>query len=250
MKYAYTISFFLVTLLFFSGCSNENSTGYTESNTSVRKPITMPAHPKQETSGPMPGKNTPIEKTEDIIKKSEDTSAGNIEPETPEKQKGIYTVRKGDTLSAISEKKDVYNNRLKWTILYRDNKESFSEMTKGKDFYKTGLTPGLKLKFITDEVLKENLKVRSKKYYVANILSSPQMEKLTPMGLKLIENGFFTYITSTMVNNEEWYRLRAGFYRTRSEAIADGQKIKSVLGISDIWAAKIKDDEFEEFGGY
>ncbi|MFC1495477.1 SPOR domain-containing protein [Thermodesulfobacteriota bacterium] len=52
------------------------------------------------------------------------------------------------------------------------------------------------------------------------------------------------------MNEKDWYRLRVGFFSTRADALETGQKIKDLLGISEIWAAETEDDEFREFGGY
>jgi hypothetical protein len=68
--------------------------------------------------------------------------------------------------------------------------------------------------------------------------------------VKLIEAGYYVYIANAIVRDKAYYRVRAGFYKTRSETDIEGEKIKKLLNISDVWTAKIDDAEFSEFGGY
>jgi hypothetical protein len=87
-------------------------------------------------------------------------------------------------------------------------------------------------------------------YYTVNALSSPSLEEVGPHAVKLIEAGYYVYIANAIVRDKAYYRLRAGFYKTRSETDMEGERIKKLLNISDVWTAKIDDAEFSEFGGY
>jgi hypothetical protein len=162
----------------------------------------------------------------------------------------IYVTKRGDTLLAIAGKADIYNNPLKWPLLYRDNPKALSSL-KGKDnFYIESLPAGIKFKITSEKEMEKNLENRPARYYVANLISSPYMKEIAPLVVKLIDAGFYAYISSTMIDGREWYRLRAGFYKTRSEANSEGDNIKKHLKIPDIWTAKANEEEYQDFGGY
>jgi hypothetical protein len=240
----------LVSLITVVGCSNGEDSDNSEINTSVRQAIKLPASSDSKKSdSPAAAEELPETKPDNIESQAKTPDAGIKQVEI-EKKEGQYIVREGDSLPVIANKKDIYNNHLKWAILYRNNKKVLTEYSTRQDFPDTGLSSGMILKFITDDDLKKNLQGRSRDLYVVNILSSPEMEKIIPYTVKLIDNGFFTYITGIKVNGKNYYRLRVGFFPTRADARETGQKIKDLLGVSEIWAAEIEEDEFREFGGY
>ena len=246
MKFAYTILLILVTLVLVSGCSEEKPENHKKNNNIVRKTIKKPVRKTQ-----VP-KETKKEIT-DIVAKDIDQ---RIKQETvkeqapPVEETNIYITKKGDTLLDISGKAGVYNNPLKWPLLYRDNPEVLSSIKDKDDFYEASLPAGIKLKIIPEEEAEKNLGNRSRVYYVANLISSPYMKEIAPQVVKLIDAGYFVYISSTMIDGKKWYRLRAGFYKTRSEANSAGDKIKNHLNIPDIWTAKVGSEELHDFGGY
>ena len=245
MKFAYTMLSILVTLFIVSGCSEEKPETYKSKNI-VRKAIEKPV-----------SKTDDWEETQkeisDIVSKDIDR---RIEQETakeeilPEEKPDIYITKQGDTLSDISAKADIYNHPLKWPVLYRDNAEALSSIKYKDNFFKADLPAGIELRIIPEEEVQKNLEYRVGNYYVANIISSPYMKEIAPQVVKLIDAGYFVYITRTMIDGRDWYRIRAGFYRTRSEASREGDKIKADLKIPDIWTVKIGDEEFHDFGGY
>ena len=244
MKFAYTMLSILVALFLISGCSEEKPETH-ESKNIVRKIIKKPVK-----------KTDDWEETKkeiaDIVNKDIDR---RIEQETVKEEplpaeQGIYITKQGDTLSDIAAKADIYNNPLKWPFLYRDNPEAFSQMKDKENFFKAGLPAGIELKIIPEEDVQKNLEDRAGYYYVANIISSPYMKEISLQVVKLIDAGYPVYITSTMIDGREWYRIRAGFYRTRSEASREGDRIKADLKIPDIWTVKIGKEEFHDFGGY
>jgi len=248
MKYAHTI--ILVSLIIVAGCSSEDDTDYTEINTSVRQAIKLPASGDSKKPDSQAAVEELSETKPDKIISQAKTPDEDIKQVEPEKNEGQYIVGEGDTLPVIANKKDIYNSSLKWPILYRDNKETLPGYKARQNFPDTVLSSGMTLKFITGDDFKRNLQGRSRDLYVVNILSSPEMEKIISYTVKLIDNGFFTYITGIKVNGKNWYRLRVGFFPTRADARETGQKIKDLLDLSEIWAAEIEDDEFREFGGY
>lgn len=237
MKFAYTMLFILVTLIIVSGCSN-GEPEKTNNKISIRKPIKQLVKEQSKKAEP------------DTRETFQESQAQEETSSTNEQEKNIYLIQEGDTLSSIARKPHIYNNSLKWPILYGDNRRILSKIKRKADLFGSGLPAGIKLIIKTPGEVSENLDNRASHYFVINVISSPHVERLAPMVVSLTDNGHFTYLTSTKVNGKEWYRLRTGFYETRAEANRAGNKIKDILNIQDIWAAKIDDNEFLDFGGY
>ena len=245
MKFAYTMLSILVALFIVSGCSEEKPENY-ENKTIVRKIIRKPVKKVNE-------REEPKKEITDIVSEDTDVQApmeAIKEPPAPIEEANIYTTKDGDTLSDISARTDVYNNPVKWPILYRYNPEAFSSIKDKEHLYDAILPAGIRLKIVPKEEVEKNLESRPGYYYVANLISSPSMKEIVPQIVKLMDEGHFVYISTAMVDGKEWYRLRAGFFKTRSEANIEGDKIRIHLKIPDIWTAKIGDEEFHEFGGY
>jgi len=256
MKFAYAMLSILVTLLLISGCSEEKPANY-ESKNIVRKAVQKPVKKTQ-------NEEDSQKEITDIVKKDPEQSLNQktIKDETlpvrkiekeeviPIQETNIYITKEGDNLSDISGMVDTYNNPLKWPLLYRDNPEALSSIKNKNNLFEADLPYGIKFKIISENEIEKNLENRSGSYYVANLISSPYMEEISPQVVKLLDAGYFVYISSTMIDGKEWYRLRAGFYKTRTEANREGDKIKNHLNIPDIWTAKISDNEFHDFGGY
>ncbi len=245
MRFAYTKLFILVTLLLVSGCSREAPDNHQSKNV-VRKAIKKPAKQIKDSE----------ESRKEITDIVEKDITGRINKETIKKQtpqehdKNIYLTKKGETLSEIAGKASIYNNPLNWLFLYRDNAEILSSIKDKDNIYEASLPAGLRLKILSREEIKKNLEKRPPYYFTVNVMSSPYMKKIAPQAVKLIDEGYYAYLTSAVVNGRQWYRLRTGFYKTRSEANSVGDKIKTHLNISDIWTARIGAEEFHDFGGY
>ena len=82
------------------------------------------------------------------------------------------------------------------------------------------------------------------------MLSYKNAKNIVPAAIALMKNGYHMYITRAKVRGEELMRLRAGFFKDRSEANAVGKKIMSILKADEPWIIKIGDRELKEFGGY
>ncbi|MBN2417745.1 MAG: hypothetical protein JXL81_00030 [Deltaproteobacteria bacterium] len=248
MKSAYTMLFILVALfLVLSGCSEEKPDNYENKNV-VRKVIQKPVM----------SAGAPEDTGKEIIdiskQNTDNITAEEVTeqpvPVVPVQEEKTYVTEEGDTLSGISAKTDIYNNPLKWPLLYRDNPEAFSFINDKANLSDTGLPAGIRLKIMSEEEMKKNLENRAGSHYVANIISSPNIKEIASQVVRLIDAGYFVYISSAMVDDREWYRLRTEFYKTRSEANKVGEEIRTHLNIPDIWTVKIGDEEFHEFGGY
>jgi hypothetical protein len=234
MKFAYTMLFVLVTLLSVTGCSNEEPKTY-ESKNVVRKKITASA---------------PEETVKNKIEKKRDITGTDISAESETgRDDTLYITSEGDNLWEISKRKGIYSNPLKWPLLYRDNAEILTSMNKSR-IHDISLPKGIRLKLSDNNSPENKIEAEKHNHYVVNVVSSPYMEKLTPLVVKMMDEGYYAYLTSATIKDNEWYRLRAGFYRTRSEANSAGEKLKEILKVKDIWTAKIEKEEFLDFGGY
>lgn len=247
MRFANAMSLILVSLVIISGCSKKKDTEHSENRHVIRQAIVKPPASKGiNSASPRKVNNTPN-------KMGPATSPGQELPNeksVKKVEKDQYITEKGDSLAAIAAKSNVYNSYLKWPFLYRNNLKVLADISRNSDFPDKKLPSGLSLRIITPEEKSSNLENRKPGYVIINVASSPDVEKLTPMAVKLIDNGFYAYLTTAEVKGKDWYRLRVGFFKTRSKAKTAGQKIEKLLNITDIWISSIKDDEIQNFGGY
>ncbi len=109
---------------------------------------------------------------------------------------------------------------------------------------------GLKLRFITPEEARKNLEANADERWVVNVLSATKYKQIVPATIALIQQGYPVYLTSAVVEGKEWMRLRVGFFKSRSEADAEGEQIMTKLDFADSWTTKIGEEELEEYGGF
>lgn len=194
---------------------------------------------------PMPKPSIPVDP------EIKERTAAQAEPQRNTKSKhGYYTVQKGDSLSKIAGHKDVYDDPMKWTSLFRRNMDKFNGMEITADFQNKELPKGLDLNFLTVSQVVENLQKLGQEVYTVNVLSSETQKKIVPRAITLMKNGYNAYICRAMVKGKKWLRLRAGFFDSYSKAVAAGDHIMSILEGTNVWIAKIDKSELEEFGGY
>jgi len=259
MKFkALAVLIFIVLFLSVSGCAKEEERPFSGQKASVKKPIVRPSPAKSPISEPLPESND--DHKQDIAVKAETAvveKTAEIKKNTSEKEKiqkketeGVYISKKGDTLSIIAGKENVMGDSLKWPMLYRMNIKGLADMGAGADLPDRPLPEGIKLDLVTDEMLKRNLKAMPEKFWVINILSSTAKEKIIPVAVKLLKEGYYVYISKATVKGKEWLRLRVGFFQSRNVSDIKGKRVKDILNIQDIWATKIGKDEFQEYAGY
>ena len=243
----------LTCLIIGVGCSKDEPPFYAEREAVVRQPINKPVEMKTEIPPPAQDVTSqPEVKKEEGIIADDIKVSGNDEVFAPvmEEDEGIYVTDKGDSLSSIAGKNDVLGDASKWPVLYRLNKEMFQKLPKDANLPDREIPKGTRLDIITMDEAKETLKNRPKNYWVINVISSPQMNRIVPHVLNLIDNGYPAYITRVKVKGEDWIRIRVGFFGARNDAEKEGEKIMATLKISDIWTTKVGDEERGEFGGY
>lgn len=249
------ITFSVLIGLFFilAGCSEEEQPVFPVQKSSVRKPITVPERERAEAKEP--AGEMGVEPGEKEVAEIEIASVEVVEAEEEqdrpvEEEKGFYRVQKGDTLSKIAARDDVYGDPQKWPILYRLNIELLEEIGSHKDTPDTEITEGIRLKIIEPDEARDLLQARSDDFYVVNVLSSPEKEKVVSGAIRLMKRGYPVYLTPIRVKGEDWTRVRVGFYNKRKEADREGNKIMAFMNIKDIWVTKVEEQEHEEFGGY
>lgn len=277
-----TISICLSFLLLGVGCSKEEQPPPQVQKPRVVKPIVKPAPEKIKTSITGEEEMSKTEEQEEIEVKTaaveeiiaeapETTETGTtgkktsevrvkkvvIEekaaetPEPPETtETGYYIVKKDDSLSSISGREDVYGDPAKWPIVYRLNMDNLGNLGLGENFPDRELSEGVRLKIITPDEARENLKKRANDLWVVNIISATTKGEVIPPAIRLIKDGYKVYFTKVKVKGNEWMRLRVGFFKNKTEADAEGQEIMAMLNFSDSWTTKIGKREFAEFGGY
>jgi len=253
MKSAATIiSIWVTFFLIGTGCSQEEPPLSSE-NPAVRKTIEMPVQEEagdatvsQESDPGLTAEKESVEITAAIEEKKPEKVIENVK----EEENGYYITKKGDSLSGIARRKDVYGDDLKWPMIYSLNMEKLNDIEKDENLPARELPDGIKLKILTPDEVKENLEKRPKNYWVINVISSPKKEILVPHIIKLIMNGYGVYITRTEIDGKDWMRLRVGFFEQRRDAEAEGKKIMGILNFSDIWTTKVGDMERGEFGGH
>jgi len=238
------IAFFFISPVFLGGaCSKEEPQEIQAPKVVVRikRPVQKPpmVAPAKKPSAPEKKQPAPPPRVKQPKKKVE-----------KKKREGYYRVQRGDTLFKIAGRKDVYDDPMKWPSLFRINLKKLDNMETAKSFQDKEIPEGLELRFVTSQEAARNLRKLCAKPWVVNVFSSQNSKKIVPAAIKLMKNGYRVYITNVTIKGKEWLRLRAGFFRNRSEATAAAKKIKSVFKEDDAWIAKIGKMERERFGGY
>jgi HlyD family secretion protein len=142
-----------------------------------------------------------------------------------QKERAYYLVQKGDTLSKISGKENVYADPIKWPSLFRHNIDKLGQIEEVEDFEQSELPEGLELKFLTPDEVSENLKKLGQKRWALNVTSEKNPQRIVLPAITLIKKGYHAYLVRTRIKGEEWMRLRVGFFKKRSEAVSEKKKL-------------------------
>ena len=253
------ISICLTLFLLCVGCSREEPAPPPVQKTKVTKPIKMPAPVKAKTS--LTGREEK-DKTEandgGEVKKAAIEERALKTPETDAREKetareeviGYYIVKRGESLSGIAAREDVYGDSLKWPILYWLNMDKLGKLQLAEDLPDRELPEGVRLKIVSPDEMRENLKDIGHIVWTVNVLSGTSNGQIIPAAIRLISNGYPVYITRVKLKGKDWMRLRVGFFKNRTDADKEGKKIMTILNLTDSWIAKAEKQELEEFGGY
>jgi hypothetical protein len=234
------VSILIISLLSLPGCSREQPSDVSARKTVVKKPISKPAEKESPDQTLSPGAPVPLAG----VKKPDETA------KPAEEEKDIYLAKADDSLSTIAARKDVYGDPLKWILLYRFNREAFDKESKDAAFPDKNLRAGTKLKIAPPADTGKARKTVTERRWVINVLSSPEKEKIIPEAIRLVDNGYLTYITSANVNGKDYIRLRVGFFEDKTVADNEGKKIARALNVSDVWTTRSETREIKEYSGY
>ena len=260
MKISATIiSICLTVFLLCVNCSREEPAPPPVQRTKVRKPIKMPPPEQAKTSITGGEEKTRTEakeggevKTASIEEKAleaPETDAGEKETEM-EEVSGYYIAKKGDSLSSIAAREDVYGDPLKWPILYRLNMDKLGKLQLVEGPPDGEVPEGLRMRILSPDERRENLKRIGHNVWVVSVLSGTTDREIIPAAIRLIRNGYPVYITRVKVKAKDWMRLRVGFFKNRTDADKEGKKIMSMLNLHDSWITEVGKQELEGFGGY
>ncbi len=256
---ATTISTCLALFLLCGGCSKEEPPPPPKKKFKVVKPIDKSEPEKAKTKVAAEEQKPEIEAKEGAEGKTaalEPEPSRAPEADSSRKEPGVeelagyYMAKKGENLSSIATRADVYKDSLKWPILYRLNMDRLSTVPEAKDFPETELPEGLRLKIVSADEKKENLEKRLDNLWVVNVISDTTHKEINPTAIRLMKNGYPVYIARARVKGKDWLRLRVGFFKSRTEANIEGKKIMAMVNLTDSWVAKVEEKEFKEFGGY
>jgi len=264
------VRIFIVFLFALTSCSGEDSQPpqtpppkvvqpIKPSTADIEKPTTTVAEEKK----PQAEEKAPVERPAATAEKSaapprsaaEDKKVATEEPTvTPPKKKdkedqGLYSVKKGDTLSSIAAKPEVLKDPLKWPILLRLNQDKLGEWSGGEDLPDRELPQGTRIKVMTAREARAGLKKESAGLWVVNVLSSTSQAEIVPPAVTLVKQGYPVYIVRANVKGKDYLRLRVGFFKNRSEADETGKKIKEQLSFQESWSTKADKEEYEEVAG-
>ena len=159
-------------------------------------------------------------------------------------------MQKGDSLMKVAGLEEVYADPIKWTSLFRMNLDKLDGIEVTSDLHNRELSTGLDLKFVTESEAEENRKKLGLTVYSVNVLSAETSQKIVPRAITLMKNGYNAYICTATVKGKKWLRLRAGFFKGYTEAVEAGEHIKTIVDETNVWVARVKKSELEQFGGY
>ena len=256
--YTTIITICLALFLLCVSCSREEPAPLPVQKTKIRKPIEMPPPEKANTSiSDVEDKAITEAKEGGEVKIAEIEEKSLKKPETEAREKetekeiiGYYMAKRGDSLSSIAARENVYGDPLKWTILYRLNMDKLGKLQLGEGLPDREVPEGLKLRFLSPNEIRGNLKRIGDNVWVVSVLSSTTDREIVPAAIKLIRNGYSVYITRVKVKAKDWMRLRVGFFNNRTDAEKEGKKIMNMVNLRDSWITKAGKQELEEFGGY
>jgi hypothetical protein len=243
----------IISILIGTGCSGEEPSSSPEGNVVVRRPIGAAPQEKAETvtaNMDVSPETFSRKDTGERVAEIDGKVRQKKEEGQGETEKGYYITARGDSLSKIAGRKDVYGDRLKWPIIYRLNMDVLDGLARDLTFPNAEIPAGIRLKIASSLEVQENLTKSPKDYWIINVLSAREEEVIVPHAIKLIRSGYPAYITTADINGKEWMRLRVGFYGQKDVADREGQKLMEILGFTDIWTTKVGDIERGEFGGY
>ena len=177
----------------------------------------------------------------------------SLDMETP-LQYTIHITEKGDTLCDIAASPQVYGSCLKWPQLYYYNVDELKGVVEhNKDLPFTPLPPGLSIAIVHPS----NVKKRAQKinrefenFWAINVMSRDQSRDLSELALRLMDQGYYCYITKFVTEDTVWKRLRVGLFPSMAITEEKQKELGEKLGLTDAWINKATSEEVLEFAGF
>jgi len=249
-----TILICLLSMAWFSGCSSDEKPQSPLPPPKIVKPIAKPA-PKEPVYPVSADQEKGGIETETSLSVEAAMTTGPGSPtaqkqQTPQEEGRYHTVRKGESLASIAGLQGTYRDPLKWPLIFRTNVKKLENVPAGEALPDTPLPEGMRLRIVTAEEAKKNIRNRTGHHWVINVLSSTSEAEIALAAGVLAKKGYPIYITQGQVKGKEWMRLRVGFFESKRDADALGKKIQELLNLGDSWITTVGQDEFREFGGF
>lgn len=109
----------------------------------------------------------------------------------------------------------------------------------------------LNIQYLSPESLStpksKNVKAKSGKVWVANVLSTQDPDKLRETFDVLMKEKVVVYAYETEVQNEKWFRIRIGFFNSQAEAQAVGREMAKKYGLTEPWIVRPGPQELSKY---
>ena len=213
---------------------------------------TPPAKTAIDTSGVSEDSTGPLpEKAENVLETGAIEAAEAPPEETVQEARaeanGVYTVKSGDCLAVIAGREDVFDDPLKWPILYQLNRVALEGVPLDERLPERRLTRGIQLRFKQSEEERARAKERLDSIWVVNLISSPTADRIDGPAVELMKRGYPVYISRATVKGQKWMRLRVGFFQDRAQAVEAGKELQDFLDLQDSWPVRIGPEETAEY---
>lgn len=166
----------------------------------------------------------------------------------------ILVVRSGDTLEKIAARPELYGDRLKWFLVYFQNREELAPLRLPPDEAATTLLrPGLALALLPPGQVAGSAQKATccgQTHWVVNIRSHQDPHRLNRLLVQLLDLGEFAYLSTYLQRGTTWYRLRVGFFDSQEVAASRAGQLGARLGLTDLWVAKAAVLEVREYIGF
>lgn len=177
-------------------------------------------------------------KEQEEIKAVKDTEEVQEREEAQKAQFKEYKIEQGDTLWTIAGKDEVLDDPEGWWYLLKSNKKIIKSTYKKDGKWYVIIPTGHTLVIPTRDEIKKINKDEKKSLlhpWAVQVYSSKSQQNVKDFLNKIHKQGYLAYMTHIKLNNEDWYRLRIGFFSTEDEARKVGEKVVTDFNMEGFW---------------
>ena len=151
----------------------------------------------------------------------------------------------------MAGRKQVYGDPLMWPSLLRLNPKILTFTRDTDALPRLELPAGTELLFVTQAAaVAERVKIGSR-FWAVNVASKSEERLLARLVVPLIQSAYRPYITAISVKGVEYRRLRVGFFKSQTEAVAVAKDIQKKLSLPEQpWIQQVSQEEFKRHAGY